>query len=282
MHQWEACRDCEGPGCPLKSTCLPTLINCKATSKPKTCAELGQQCGPANDGCGHTLDFGGCSAGSTCSGGRCSCVPKSSCNPGAQCGTQDDGCGGTLICGTCQSGSVCNKEANRCESGCGAVCEQRYLSCMDCDRSQPGGCLTPTQCADGRRGCKAACQCKPKTCAELGQQCGPANDGCGHTLDCGGCSGGSTCSGGRCVPSCVPKRTCSGGAQCGTQDDGCGDTLTCGTCPAGLVCNGNRCVSACKAICQQQYLLCLDCEGPDCPLPRECVGRRRACEAACP
>jgi hypothetical protein len=156
VHQWEACRDCEGPGCVEKIKCLPQLNNCKATLKPKTCAELGQQCGPANDGCGRPLDCGGCSAGSTCSGGRCSCVPKSSCNPGAQCGTQEDGCGGTLGCGTCPSGSVCNNAANRCESNCKAVCTQKYLSCLNCDRSEPG-CPLPSQCAAGRRACEAAC-----------------------------------------------------------------------------------------------------------------------------
>jgi hypothetical protein len=159
VHQWEACRDCEGPGCPLKSTCLPQLNNCKATLKPKTCAELGQQCGPANDGCGHPLDCGGCSGNSSCSGGRCVpfCVPKTSCDRGAQCGTQEDGCGGTLGCGICPVGSVCNNAANRCESNCKAICTQKYLSCLQCDSAQPGGCPTKQQCSDGRKGCEAAC-----------------------------------------------------------------------------------------------------------------------------
>ncbi len=38
--------------------------------------------------------------------------------------------------------------------------------------------------------------CKPTTCAAAGYQCGQASDGCGGTLDCGGCDGGACGAGG--------------------------------------------------------------------------------------
>src|SRR5580698_2491116 len=38
--------------------------------------------------------------------------------------------------------------------------------------------------------------CVPKTCTELGYTCGMNGDGCGATLDCGGCPAGQFCGGG--------------------------------------------------------------------------------------
>jgi hypothetical protein len=31
------------------------------------------------------------------------------------------------------------------------------------------------------------CACVPKTCAQLGLNCGPAPDNCGNQIDCGTC-----------------------------------------------------------------------------------------------
>lgn len=41
-------------------------------------------------------------------------------------------------------------------------------------------------------------ECQPETCPSLGYECGTHNDGCGGTVDCGGCGWGSSCSGGTC------------------------------------------------------------------------------------
>src|SRR5579862_2470591 len=38
-----------------------------------------------------------------------------------------------------------------------------------------------------------ASDCKPKTCTELGYDCGPNADGCGGTVDCGSCTGNNQC-----------------------------------------------------------------------------------------
>ena len=41
--------------------------------------------------------------------------------------------------------------------------------------------------------------CQPSTCQSLGRECGSASDGCGGTLNCGGCGSGELCSSGMCV-----------------------------------------------------------------------------------
>jgi hypothetical protein len=40
--------------------------------------------------------------------------------------------------------------------------------------------------------------CVPKTCAQLGAQCGSIGNGCGGTLSCGSCAAGHTCSANKC------------------------------------------------------------------------------------
>ncbi|MFL5318393.1 MAG: hypothetical protein ACJ790_01960 [Myxococcaceae bacterium] len=82
--------------------------------------------------------------------------------------------------------------------------------------------------------------CQPKTCAFWNRQCGQEIDGCGGTVDCGGCDQGSTCMGpfqGVCSRSCVAA-TCAdlGSGACGDFDDGCGGTLNCGGCAANEIC----------------------------------------------
>ena len=42
-------------------------------------------------------------------------------------------------------------------------------------------------------------ECTPKTCTELGAQCGQADDGCGGKVDCGKCDAPWTCSGNKCM-----------------------------------------------------------------------------------
>lgn len=73
--------------------------------------------------------------------------------------------------------------------------------------------------------------CVAKTCADLGKNCGPVQDGCGEQLNCGSCPTNLTC-GGDGVPGvcggCVAK-TCAGEVRhCGKLEDGCGNTLDCG------------------------------------------------------
>jgi hypothetical protein len=77
--------------------------------------------------------------------------------------------------------------------------------------------------------------------AECGTRCGQVSDGCGATLDCGTCSGNSTCQNNQCVSSCVPQTCAASNAQCGSVTDGCGGTLNCGSCGPGATCTQNQC-----------------------------------------
>ncbi|MEM0360806.1 MAG: hypothetical protein QXK06_05740, partial [Candidatus Diapherotrites archaeon] len=165
------------------------------TCTPKTCAEMGWECGSGvEDRCNTTIQCQACPSGKTCNNSihKCEtfsppCVPKTCSELGWQCGTGDDGCGGTLNCGDCPTGQKCNIGTHKC--------------------------------------------CTPKTCAEMGWECGSGiESGCNNTINCGNCTGGKTCNTEthKCVSTCVPKTCSELGWQCGTGDDGCGGTLNCG------------------------------------------------------
>jgi hypothetical protein len=98
--------------------------------------------------------------------------------------------------------------------------------------------------------------CVPKTCAELGYDCGLNSDGCFGTIECGTCPAPHYCGGGgysKCggfTPdsgaTCVPQTCQALGVSCGPTGDGCGGLISdCGTCPAPQVCGGGGTPSAC-------------------------------------
>lgn len=96
-----------------------------------------------------------------------------------------------------------------------------------------------------RDGEKPTCPatCVPKTCLQLGKQCGSYDDGCDGTVSCGTCSTG-TCNTavGQCQVTCTPKTCSQLGKQCGTVSNGCpGETVNCGVCSTGN-CVDNQCV----------------------------------------
>jgi hypothetical protein len=218
--------------------------------KPLTCAAAKANCGPVGDGCGGIVQCGTCSipSGETCGGGGVpSTCGKPACklltckDANATCGVASDGCGGvTASCGSC------NTAAGEFCGGGGA---------SKCGGGVDGG-------ADG------GVACVPKTCLELGQNCGPAADGCGGLIpSCGTCNvaGGETCGGGGtpsvCGKSCKPLTVCPAGLNCGPIADGCGGIISCGgACPvAGQICGGggtpNVCGgngSVCTGLCTQQ------------------------------
>ena len=209
---------------------------------PKTCAELGYDCGMNSDGCGSVLDCGSCAPGQTCGGGGYSVC-------GTAGGSSDASLGeaGAVPCvpSTCQAnGYTCGKNGD----GCGGI--------LDC-----GGCTAPDTCGGGGfskcgsvgASSDSGSSCVPTTCAMLGYDCGPASDSCGGLLQCGSCTAPQTCGGGgfsKCglpagigpdggrVSSCVPTSCAALGYSCGEAADGCGGLLQCGTCTAPQTCGG--------------------------------------------
>jgi hypothetical protein len=208
---------------------------------PKTCVELGYTCGMNGDGCGGTLDCGGCPSGQYCGGGGYSlcgegtgtlpdaadsgpttnCTPETCQSLNLDCGYAGDGCGGVLTCGSCPSPQYC---------GGGG-----YSKC--------GG---SGLAADGGSGA-----CTPTTCSALAYTCGVAADGCGGVLNCGSCTNPQYCGGGgfdKCggnngllpdggIP-CTPATCSTLGYDCGVAADGCGGVLSCGSCTNPQYCGG--------------------------------------------
>ncbi len=201
---------------------------------PKTCAELGYNCGPNADGCGGILQCGSCMSPQFCGGGgfsKCGgggmCAPKTCDELGYNCGENADGCGNMIDCGTCPLPQFCGGGGF---SRCGGDVELR-----------DGGTL-----------------CVPKTCAGLGYNCGPAGNGCGGLLDCGSCVSPQYCGGGgfnvcggdlRVLDGgsvCVPETCASLGYDCGPTGDGCGNLIpSCGTCMQPQFCGGGGVPSVC-------------------------------------
>ncbi|MHB8874728.1 MAG: hypothetical protein ACYC8T_13650, partial [Myxococcaceae bacterium] len=245
---------------------------------PKSCTELGINCGPAGDGCGGLLSCGGCTAPQTCGGGgtasvcggSAACVPQTCAGAAADCGPVADGCGALLDCGTCSAPQTCGGGGTPSRCGGTAACVPRTCasagaSCgpvgdgcgalLDC-----GSCAAPTTCGGGGQanvcgGTGAGLPdggivCNARTCADLGFNCGPAGDGCGNVLACGACAAPDTCGGGgvagQCgAPACVPKTCAQLAIGCGPAGDGCGNTVQCGTCTAPQTCGGGGTASQC-------------------------------------
>jgi hypothetical protein len=214
---------CGGAGIP--SQCgNPAMADtgCVALS----CAAQNVHCGPAGDGCGNMQDCGSCSTGQTCGGGGVAstcgtpsntdagCMARTCASQNIHCGPASDGCGNMLDCGGCTiTGETC------------------------------GGGGVPYQCGSSAT---VDAGCVASTCAAQNLHCGMTGDGCGHMLDCGGCTNpGDTCGGGGMAgvcgsPGCVPTRTtCPAGYNCDSVDDGCGHAISCGTCTVtGQTCGG--------------------------------------------
>jgi hypothetical protein len=231
-------------------------VTCNALS----CAQLGYNCGATGDGCGNMLDCGTCAANESCGGGGkfsvCGgagpCKPKTCQDLGANCGPQGDGCGGVIQCGSCSHPDICGGGGK--PSNCGT-----------------NGAPHPDGGLDGG-------PCVPETCASLNVQCGPAGDGCGNMLDCGGCNAGQSCGGGgmngQCgaAPVCTPADCSNAGpgataVGCGAVGDGCGNVIQCGSCNAPDICGGGgvpyQCGNAptCTGLCAVETTTAMNCGG---------------------
>ncbi|HEX3770189.1 MAG TPA: hypothetical protein VHV30_04965 [Polyangiaceae bacterium] len=228
------------------------------TCTPRTCQAAGYTCGMNADGCGNLVDCGSCSGADFCGGGgfsRCgtgdggattpdggSCTPKACVDLGYTCGKNADGCGGVVDCGSCAAPAFCGgggfSVCGAPDGGGGgggiaacvpATCPSLGFACgmagdgcgnlLDC-----GSCAAPAFCggggfsACGGTGGGTRVACTPRTCASLGDNCGPAGDGCGNLLQCGSCGGPDICGGGgtpgvcghNCTGLCTQQMACPG------------------------------------------------------------------------
>ena len=276
---------CGGAGVPGKCGLTGSNISDAGTCIPTTCAIQGATCGVIGDGCGGLLNCGSCTMGKVCGGGgvpyECGggafCTPLTCATADAGCGTVGNGCGQTLNCGGCTAPQVCGGggEPNKCGGGstctpinpcpatggcgsagdgcggtvqCGPTCADGGVNCACTGGAACGAGGTPNQC-----GGQVICQ--PKTCGQLGANCGPVSDGCGNIIQCGTCSGGQTCGGGGqanvcgAPPTCTPKTCAQVGANCGVAPDGCGNvTANCGTCSGIDICGGAGAANVCGSV----------------------------------
>jgi hypothetical protein len=161
---------------------------------PRTCGQLGVQCGPSGNGCGGTIQCGNCVNGQVCGGGGTSnqcggptCTPRTCAQVGANCGSAGDGCGGQLSCGGCPTGQACGAGgvANRCAP---TTCIPRTCAQMGVTCGPSGdGCGNLIQCGP------CPYDCKKRTCAAAGANCGQIADNCGGLINCGTCPTGEEC-----------------------------------------------------------------------------------------
>lgn len=252
------------PECPAAQTCGGGGANKCGTSicVPKSCAQLGDDCGLVDDECSGVLNCGVCPTGSTCGGAgtknKCGCVADNvaACK-GKQCGTVTNNCGKAVDCGTCAAGTTCGIETpNQC--GCKkSTCAGLGLQCG----SAPDGCGGTVVCSAcpagqvcGGGGTPNSCggnACVPTTCAAAGKNCGTISNGCDASLDCGTCNvPGEKCGGAGTANVCgCTKTTCDIlGKNCGSVSDGCGGTLSCGNCVSPSVCGGGGVTNVCGCV----------------------------------
>jgi len=142
--------------------------------------------------------------------------------------------------------------AASCANECSVSGSKRCANGMVQTCGFSGGCLkwgAGSACPSGQicRDGNCAAACAPKTCSDLGYNCGTADDGCGATINCGACPDGKTCSAGKCVANCIPQTCATQGYACGYWDDGCGTTINCGACPDGKTCSAGKCVANCTS-----------------------------------
>lgn len=211
------------------------------TCTPKTCKELGKNCGKVADGCGDILDCGSCDSGLPCGAFEpnvcataddyselCQPQSKEEACAGKECGVEGDGCGNYYECGTCDADQTCGLEA-------------------------------AFQCGDNPVFTDEECPARIESCADVGVACGVIGNGCGDgTLDCdaelGGCGDGEFCGLGgpnQCGAPVTcnafdPAVACAG--KCGIVSDGCDSTIDCSAlfpCPDGQTCGGGGVANQC-------------------------------------
>ena len=122
------------------------------------------------------------------------CTSVSAWNNSADCAASGKVCSNGICAAACTNECTINGAKQCMENG--------YQICRD---DNGDGCLEWSEviaCAGGKTCVEGICSissCVAKTCGSLGYECGSVSDGCGKTLNCGGCGSGNVCSSGVCV-----------------------------------------------------------------------------------
>ena len=213
---------------------------CSSTCIPKTCFQLGKQCGDWDNGCGTQIQCGICPSGQQCTNGACVST--------ASCSDSDGGLNYDLK-GTCNNGTSVQDYC----SGTNTLKEYRCIE-RDCmissyDCSSVGKVCSDGVCISGSN-CTNGCTSGSKRCNDNNvETCGNYDpDSCTEWGGSVACSAGLICSDGVCISNsstCIPSTCSELGKQCGSWGNGCGGVINCGiNCPTGQSCNSNgQCVS---------------------------------------
>ncbi|MBI5547257.1 MAG: endonuclease/exonuclease/phosphatase family protein [Deltaproteobacteria bacterium] len=166
---------------------------CLAESDARLCSDHGKTCGPlaATDACGVARQV---------SCGEC---PDGGCEPESDpelCLAHQRPCGPLEVTDRCGQARTVNCGDTCPDAGCQeyapAMCARLGKDCGSLSAEDLCGNLRTIYCgycrAPNACGTNHVCACTPKTCADLGRNCGVVPDDCGGEVDCGPCPGGST------------------------------------------------------------------------------------------
>ena len=127
------------------------------------------------------------------------------------------------------------------------------IACGSDGSCPPGqGCGADDRCHVGarhrRQRLDASVPCTPIACADVGRNCGPLDDGCGNTLDCGSVHGARHLRRRRHrrhVRLHASSRARDQHKDCGAVSNGCGATVSCGSCALPNTCGGGGPANVC-------------------------------------
>jgi len=197
---------------------------------PKTCGDLGKECGSWDDDCGGSVDCGTCGQAEDCVSGTC----LLNCNE--YCAGNGKNCDwyGECNCGSCGPGCTCVNN----------VCSLECQVCGD------GNCTGSENCNDCFEDCGPCVTC-PNGACDNGESCASCPQDCGVCCPNGACDNGETCA--TCTQDCgvcCPNGACDYGENCTTCPQDCGDCPPeCGNGQCDGAENCNNCLVDCGQCC---------------------------------